>query len=112
MQIPRPTGRILAPLAIAAAALAALTGSAAAGSPRGDAVYTQSNAASGNAILAYDRAKDGTLTPAGSFATGGTGTGGGLGNQGAVALANNGRFVFVVNAGSNDVSVNRRRRLP
>ena len=105
MRIPRSTGRTLALLTVAAAAFAALAGSAAAGPSRGAAVYTQSNAVAGNAIVAYDRAKDGSLTPAGSFATGGTGTGSGLGNQGAVVLADNGRFVFVVNAGSNDVSV-------
>src|SRR5204862_4407933 len=33
------------------------------------------------------------------------GTGGGLGSQGAVALSDDGRRLFVVNAGSNDVSV-------
>jgi len=105
VRIPISTGRILALLTVAAAAFAALSGSAAAGPSRGAAVYTQSNAVAGNAIVAYDRAQDGALTPAGSFATGGTGTGTGLGNQGAVVLADNGRFVFVVNAGSNDVSV-------
>ena len=105
MRIPRSTGRLLTLLAVAAAVFASLAGSAAAGSSRGAAVYTQSNAVAGNAIVAYDRAKDGSLTPAGSFATGGTGTGSGLGNQGAVVLADSGRFVFVVNAGSNDVSV-------
>ena len=104
MRIPRPTVRGVSLLAVAAAALAALTGSAAAGPPRAAAVYTLSNATAGNAVLAYDRAADGSLTAAGSFATGGTGTGGGLGNQGAVVLSDNGRFVFAVNAGSNDIS--------
>lgn len=104
MRIPRSTGRVVALLAVAAAALAAVTGSAAAGSLRAAAVYTQSNGVAGNAILAYERATDGSLTAAGSFATGGTGTGGGLGNQGAVVLSDNGRFVFGVNAGSDDIS--------
>ena len=62
-------------------------------------------------MLAYDRAADGSLTAAGSFATGGTGTGGGLGNQGAVVLSDNGRFVFAVNAGHTDRSV-REQTLP
>src|SRR5207244_5302396 len=40
-------------------------------------VYTITNAASGNAVLAFHRAANGALTPAGTFPTGGTGTGGG-----------------------------------
>ena len=38
-------------------------------------------------------------------ATRGTGTGGGLGNQGALALSDNGRRLYAINAGSNDISV-------
>jgi 6-phosphogluconolactonase (cycloisomerase 2 family) len=64
-----------------------------------------SNQTGGNEVLVYDRAADGSLTPAGTVATGGTGTGGGLGNQGAVTLTDDGRWLLVVNAGSNDVSV-------
>src|SRR6266566_3980199 len=51
------------------------------------------------------RAADGTLGAAGTVATGGTGTGAALGSQGAVALSDDGRWLFAVNAGSNDVSV-------
>lgn len=69
------------------------------------AVYLMSNQAAGNEVLVYDRASDGSLSPAGAVATGGTGTGGGLGNQGAVTLTDDGRWLLVVNAGSNDVSV-------
>ncbi len=43
-------------------------------------VYTMNNNPAGNAVLVYDRAADGSLTAAGSFPTGGLGTGGGLGN--------------------------------
>jgi 6-phosphogluconolactonase (cycloisomerase 2 family) len=67
-------------------------------------VYTQSNAPGGNDVLAFARSA-GALTLAGSYATGGAGTGSGLGSQGAVTLSSNGRFLLVVNAGSNDVSV-------
>lgn len=81
----------------------AFNGSAASGS-----VYTMSNAVAGNAVLAWDRAADGTLTFAASYPTGGTGTGAGLGNQGAVTLSANGRWLLVVNAGSNSVSAFRR----
>jgi 6-phosphogluconolactonase (cycloisomerase 2 family) len=74
------------------------------------AVYTLSNAADGNAVLVFHRAADGTLTPAGSVATGGLGTGSGLGSQGAVVLSNDRRWLFAVNAGSNDLSVFTLRR--
>ena len=66
-------------------------------------VYTMTNGASGNAVLVFDRAADGSLTAAGSYATGGTGTGAGLGNQGGLVL--DGNWLAVVNAGSNDVSL-------
>ena len=66
-------------------------------------VYTMTNSPAGNAVLAFNRAADGSLTPAGSYSTGGTGTGAGLGNQGGVILV--GRWLAAVNAGSNDVSL-------
>jgi 6-phosphogluconolactonase len=69
------------------------------------AVYTLTNQVAGNAVAIFSRAADGTLTPAGSVATGGTGTGAGLGSQGAVTLSDDGRLLFAVNAGSNDLSV-------
>lgn len=69
------------------------------------AVYTMSNAVDGNKILVFSRAADGALHPAGEYATGGLGTGTGLGNQSAVILSEDGRWLFAVNAGSNQVSV-------
>jgi 6-phosphogluconolactonase (cycloisomerase 2 family) len=69
------------------------------------ALYTQTNAAAGNNVVEYDRATDGTLTVEGSYATGGLGTGAGLGSQGALALSNDNRWLFAVNAGSNEISV-------
>lgn len=69
------------------------------------ALYTMSNAADGNAVIVFERAPDGTLAPAGIYPTGGTGTGGGLGNQGAVILDDDQRLLFVVNAGSDEISV-------
>jgi len=68
------------------------------------AVFTATNAASGNTVLAFKRAEDGTLTPAGSYATGGLGSGVSLGSQGAVTLSDNGRWLFVVDAGSSDIA--------
>lgn len=67
------------------------------------AVFTLSNSASGNEVIMYNRSANGNLSYAGSFSTGGTGTGSGLGSQGALVLYNG--FIFAVNAGSNEVSV-------
>lgn len=69
------------------------------------AVYTMSNDALGNSVLVFDREQGGKLIPAGEYDTGGLGTGGGLGNQGAVITDPANRWLFVVNAGSNDISV-------
>jgi len=74
------------------------------GGPIG-AVYTMSNAAEGNSVLVFDRDLVGKLTPAGEFDTGGLGTGAGLGNQGGVIIDPANRWLFVVNAGSDDISV-------
>jgi 6-phosphogluconolactonase len=93
----------------AAAAVGLFTASpAAAQSSRGPGdVYTMSNDAEGNEILAYNRGANGMLTPAGVYETGGLGSGGGLGNQGGVVLSENHHWLFVVNAGSNDISAFR-----
>lgn len=68
-------------------------------------VYIASNEATGNRILQFLRDENGTLTPGGSFQTGGLGTGTGLGNQGGVVVTDNGQWLLVVNAGSDDISV-------
>ncbi|MEO6350993.1 MAG: beta-propeller fold lactonase family protein [Candidatus Limnocylindrales bacterium] len=78
----------------------------AAGSQSG-AVFTLSNSTSGNRVLVWHRAADGSLSPAGSVATGGTGTGAGLGSQGALTLSPNHRWLYAVNPGSDEVSVFR-----
>jgi 6-phosphogluconolactonase (cycloisomerase 2 family) len=67
-------------------------------------VYTMSNGTDGNAVLAFRQHGD-TLVPAGSFPTGGKGSGGGLDNQGALAFSDDGDALLVVNPGSNDISV-------
>jgi len=68
------------------------------------AVYLLDNAAAGNHVLVYNRSTSGQLSPAGNFATGGTGTGSGLGSQGAVILDNSNQYLYAVNAGSNEIS--------
>ncbi len=104
----RTTIRAALTAALALAALAAAAGPAAAhGKPTAahgkSAVYTSSNAASANQVLAFARSGNGSLTPTGAFATGGNGTGAGLGSQGALALTR-GHFLYVVNAGSDSIS--------
>ena len=69
-----------------------------------DAVYTITNGTTGNGVAAYSRAADGTLTYVATYATGGLGTGAGLGSQGAVTLSDNGKHLFAVNAASNSIS--------
>ena len=66
--------------------------------------YTISNAATGNELVVYARADDGTLTPAGSIPAGGLGAGAGLASQGAVTLTDDGHAVLAVNPGSNSVA--------
>jgi 6-phosphogluconolactonase len=72
----------------------------------GKHVYTSTNQAGGNEILDYRRAANGTLTYNASYATGGNGTGGGLGNQYGVILTDGEDDVVLlsVNAGSNSIS--------
>src|SRR3954471_18801784 len=77
------------------------------------AVYVLTNQVS-NAVAAFDRAPDGTLTPVGEFSTGGSGNPVAqpgdpptdpLASQGALILSDNSKFLFAVNAGSNEISV-------
>jgi len=87
----------------------ALASRGANGSDQG-AVFVTTNGANGNEVKAFSRAADGSLSPLGTFATGGTGVGGvgdPLTSQGAAALSPDHKLLFVVNAGSNDVSVFR-----
>ena len=73
------------------------------------AVYVITNAMTGNAVIAYGRSADGSLSPLGTFETGGLGTGAGLGSQGAVIVSDDHRLLFAVNAGSNSISSFRVR---
>ena len=73
------------------------------GSRGAGAVYVMDNDPAGNNILAFTRQNDGTLDGPTSYATGGEGSGGGLGSQGSIITR--GAHLFVVNAGSNEISV-------
>ena len=68
-------------------------------------VFTETNAAAGNEILGFMRADDGVISLVSKTPTGGLGTDGGLGNQGALSFDENRHFLYAVNAGSNDISV-------
>jgi 6-phosphogluconolactonase len=71
------------------------------------AVFTSTNNASANQIVAYERSSSGTLSWVANFSTGGTGTGSALADSGALALTSNGHWLLAVDAGSNQVSVFR-----
>jgi 6-phosphogluconolactonase (cycloisomerase 2 family) len=80
---------------------------------RAGAVYVLTNQVN-NAVAAFQRAPDGTLTPAGTFPTGGSGDPVAqppdpptdpLASQGALILAEDNHLLFAVNAGSDEISV-------
>lgn len=74
---------------------------------RAGAVYTETNGVDGNAIVAFRRATDGSLTRLASFATGGKGIGGAvdpLSSQYSVILDDDHRSLFAVDAGSNRIT--------
>jgi 6-phosphogluconolactonase (cycloisomerase 2 family) len=105
----------------AALGLAALVSPVAAGadgygggwSPGGGerAVFVQTDNPSGNQVVAYDRAPNGTLTWKHTYATGGLGgvlTGSAvdhLASQGSLTYDQRNNLLYAVNAGSNTVSV-------
>jgi 6-phosphogluconolactonase (cycloisomerase 2 family) len=77
--------------------------------------FIQTNAASGNTVLAYHRSANGSLTPAGVYPTGGLGasTAGApsdpLASQGSLVADRRRGLLLGVNAGSDTVSVFRVR---
>lgn len=89
-----------------AAATAAVAAPVAAGYGRAEGtVFALTNATNGNQVIAFERAADGSLGARRAFATRGNGTGGGLGNQGALALSDSGQWLLAVNPGSDSISV-------
>lgn len=100
---PRPTlGLLAAALTMAAGLAHAAPGDA--DGYRSGMVFSSSNSVSGNELLVYSQERNGALSLRDHVPTSGVGSGAGLGSQGAVTLSNDGRYVFVVNAGSNTVS--------
>jgi 6-phosphogluconolactonase len=77
----------------------------------GGAVFTMNNRAGANHVVVFARGEDGDLTRVDSVATGGQGSGphpvfdtDPLESQDALILSDDGRFLFAVNAGSDDVT--------
>jgi DNA-binding beta-propeller fold protein YncE len=103
--------RRLGSAAASAVALLALAGGSANALAAGNPVFVQTDSTAGNHVVAYDRAADGTLSPAGSFATGGLGGAlegsvtDHLASQGSLAYDPNNGLLYAVNAGSDTVSV-------
>ena len=89
---------------IAASFAAAPAAQAHSSEEKAGAVYVLGNQTTGNEVLAYHRTANGHLAPAGSFATGGLGTGAGLGSQNAVVVDPDGEHVYAVNAGSDSIT--------
>src|SRR5256885_8317326 len=70
------------------------------------AVYVQTNDATGNEVIAFSRTGNGALAPLGRYSTGGRGTGSPhLASAGSVVLSDDGRWLLVVNPGSDEVSL-------
>jgi len=70
------------------------------------AVYVQTNNATENQVIVFSRAEDGALAPVGRYSTGGRGTGmPHLASAGSVVLHDDGQWLLVVNAGSDDLSL-------
>ena len=108
--VPAIGAGMLAMTALAAPALAS-TAASAGDSLDAGAVFVQTDNTAGNAVAAYHRAADGTLTLAGTYPTGGRGgqlTGSvvdHLASQGSLTYDGTHGLLFAVNAGSNTVSV-------
>src|SRR5579872_3006632 len=71
----------------------------------GDVLYTQTNSANGNSVVAFEQnPQTGTLALKGIYPTGGTGNPNFIGFS-QDTVVKEGPFLFAVNAGSNDISV-------
>ena len=109
-------GAVLTLVAPPALASDPLSTEAKRGSRRG-AVYAMTNDIEANAVVTYARASDGMLTLVGTVATGGQGgivdpphPVDALGSQNSLILSANNKWLFAVNAGSDEISVFRVRR--
>ncbi|HUK80567.1 MAG TPA: beta-propeller fold lactonase family protein [Nitrososphaerales archaeon] len=96
---------IIATLSIASLLLLSpLLFSTAAQPPKPGIVYTIDNQAA-NSVLEFQTGPGASLTLVGTFSSHGSGTGAKLASQGAVMLTQDGRWLLVVDAGSNQITV-------
>jgi hypothetical protein len=116
MSTTRRIGTAVAVTAAATAGFAALGGVAGASWPthpaaHPEAVFVQTDGLTGNAVVAYDRNPGGSLSAAGTYATGGLGGAlsgsivDHLASQGSLTYDQVNDLLYAVNAGSNTVSV-------
>lgn len=75
------------------------------GDAREGAAFAMTNETQDNRIITYKRAANGALTRVGSVSTRGHGIGTDLDTQGGLVLSSDHRFLYAVNAGSDDVTV-------
>ena len=105
-------GAALAAALVASLGVIATAGAARDGNLKSGAVYAMTNDAEGNEVLAYSRARDGSLTLQDTYETGGEGTSRiRLSSQGPVVLTKDGRQLLVANVGSSEISVFDVRRV-
>src|SRR2546423_3201058 len=111
-----PMKRLMTYAAALAAAIASAGAQAASADVGSGAVFVQTNEPSGNRIVVYDRASDGHLTAAGTYATGGNGgvalpgtESDHLASQGSLVYDAHHRLLIAVNGGSDSVSAFRVR---
>ena len=71
------------------------------------AVFTLTNDPSGNELAVFRLDNKGRMSKPVLLPTGGDGTGGGLGNQGALAMSEDKNFLYAVNPGSGTITVFR-----
>ncbi|MBA3628739.1 MAG: beta-propeller fold lactonase family protein [Actinobacteria bacterium] len=69
------------------------------------AVFAMTNETDDNRIITYSRAANGALDRIGSISTRGNGIGVDLDTQSGLELSNDQRFLYAVNAGSDDVTI-------
>ncbi len=69
------------------------------------AAFAMTNVVDDNRIVTYRRAADGELTRVGSISTRGNGIGTDLDTQGGLRLSSDHRFLYAVNAGSDEITV-------
>ena len=107
-------GRLISVALLGAAATLAACDDTTDPNGQSGAVFAMTNAAENNQILGYQRSDEGALTLMGMFSTGGLGSGPSqvapaapLGAQDPIVLSEDNAFLFVVNAGSDEISTMR-----